>query len=237
MRMISVVGPNSNSGAAPVLKHTNHRPLCAACPCTARRQLHVHSARVSWRRQCFRSSVHASFDSEETRHQYEKLLQKARHWTLDAPEGQLLGRAGRRSILEDGERALLTCISMHSEALSPRILLMTNLILQNRGREREVPLMAIEALRKTRLQKCRDGCVVEDVDSSIHVVELGLRALKKAGREHSMRHFVEDAIAAMPALRGQFDHVAAIRFRVDMHASQTSSRPNFPDFLTSEDEV
>ena len=67
-------------------------------------------------------------------------------------------------------------------------------------------------------------------------VQLGLRALKKAGREHSMRHFVEDAIAAMPALRGQFDHIAAIRFRVDMHATQTPSRPHFPDFLTSEDE-
>ena len=46
-----------------------------------------------------------------------------------------------------------------------------------RGREREVPLMAIEALRKTRLQKCRDVCVAEDVDSSIHVVEVRVKPM------------------------------------------------------------
>lgn len=102
-------------------------------------------------------------------------------------------------MLEDGERALSTCIGMRPEALSPRVLLMTNLILQNRwkpcsvrvvlkpppqpdwvtfrtrrGREREVPLLAIQTLKKTRLQKCLVGCSVEDVDSSVHVVEVNI---------------------------------------------------------------
>lgn len=166
---------------------------------------------------------------------YADLLQKGKHWTLDAPEGQLLGRAGRRCILEDGERALLTCTSIRPEALSPRILLMTNLVLQNRGREREVPVLAIQTLKKTRLQKCILGCAAEDRASSVHVVELGLRALKKAGREHSMRHFVQDAIAAMPSLAVEFADIASHRFHVDLHSSVKPSRKQFPDFLTSED--
>ena len=41
-----------------------------------------------------------------------------------------------------------------------------------RGREREVPLLAIQTLKKTRLQKCLIGCSVEDIDSCVHVVEV-----------------------------------------------------------------
>ena len=32
--------------------------------------------------------------------------------------------------------------------------------------------MAIQTLKKTRLQKCLVGCSVEDIDSSVHVVEV-----------------------------------------------------------------
>ena len=35
-------------------------------------------------------------------------------------------------MLEDGERALQLCMALRPEALSPRVLLMTNLIIQNR---------------------------------------------------------------------------------------------------------
>lgn len=35
-------------------------------------------------------------------------------------------------MLEDGERALQLCMSLRPEALSPRVLMMTNLIMQNR---------------------------------------------------------------------------------------------------------
>lgn len=173
--------------------------------------------------------------TQASQQKYDALLQKGKHWTFDAPEGQLLGRAGRRCVLEDGERALSTCISMRPEALSPRVLLMTNLILQNRGREREVPLLAIQTLKKTRLQKCLDGCSIGDVDSSVHVVELGLRALKKAGREHSMRRFVQDAVGAMPALASEFKSVARNRFHVDLDVAIQPSQKHFQDFLTSED--
>lgn len=34
--------------------------------------------------------------------------------------------------------------------------------------------MAIQTLKKTRLQKCLVGCSVEDVDSSVHVVEVNI---------------------------------------------------------------
>lgn len=183
--------------------------------------------------------------------------------------------------------------------------------------------MAIQTLKKTRLQKCSQGCAAEDVASSVHVIEvgwahnvstftfvltevlpivahisahdpssvafkqhreevtlgasrfklqvqsigiclycsilvilgttysqdcvapfsqflfgmqLGLRALKKAGREHSMRRFVQDAAAAMPTLAADFEHIALCRFHVDLDTVvRPSHRKNFPDFLTSED--
>lgn len=34
--------------------------------------------------------------------------------------------------------------------------------------------MAIQTLKKTRLQKCLIGCSIEDIDSSVHVVEVNL---------------------------------------------------------------
>lgn len=66
-------------------------------------------------------------------------------------------------------------------------------------------------------------------------MQLGLRALKKAGREHSMRRFVQDAAAAMPALASDFESVASRRFHVDLDPSIRPSCRHFPDFLTSED--
>lgn len=126
--------------------------------------------------------------------------------------------------------------------------------------------MAIQTLKKTRLQKCLVGCSAEDIDSSVHVVEvnatsksmllpvyicstavyciplskcsclqLGLRALKKAGREQSMRRFVQDAMLAMPVLASEFKAVAQNRFHIDLEVSVLPSRKPFYDFLTSED--
>lgn len=66
-------------------------------------------------------------------------------------------------------------------------------------------------------------------------MQLGLRALKKAGREHSMRRFVQDAAVAMPALASDFKAVARNRFRVDLEVSVQPPRRSFYDFLTSED--
>ena len=66
-------------------------------------------------------------------------------------------------------------------------------------------------------------------------MQLGLRALKKAGREQSMRRFVQDAAAAMPALASQFKAVALTRFHVDPDMSVQPAQRQFYDFLTSED--
>ena len=66
-------------------------------------------------------------------------------------------------------------------------------------------------------------------------MQLGLRALKKAGREHSMKHFVQDAAAAMPALAAEFESIASRRFHIDLNASVRPSCRQFQDFLTSED--
>lgn len=66
-------------------------------------------------------------------------------------------------------------------------------------------------------------------------MQLGLRALKKAGREQSMRRFVQDAMLAMPALASDFKAVARSRFHVELESAVLPSRRPFYDFLTSED--
>ena len=66
-------------------------------------------------------------------------------------------------------------------------------------------------------------------------MQLGLRALKKAGREQSMRRFVQDAMLAMPALASDFKAVAQNRFHINLELSVQPSRKPFYDFLTSED--
>lgn len=79
---------------------------------------------------------------------YEALLEKGRERTMDAPRGQLLGRAGRRCTLEDGERYLLRAARERPRDLRARLLLLRNLMRQAMGREREVPGLALEALRQ-----------------------------------------------------------------------------------------
>lgn len=73
-------------------------------------------------------------------------------------------------------------------------------------------------------------------ESSACFVQLGLRALKKAGREHSMRRFVADAAAAMPALDRDFEQVAAARFHMDLRTQSAAPHSRFADFLTSEED-
>lgn len=80
--------------------------------------------------------------------EYEALLEKGRAFTLDAPPGQLLGRAGRRCTLEDGERILARAARAKPGDLRARVLLLRNLMCQAMGREREVPGLALEALRE-----------------------------------------------------------------------------------------
>eukprot|EP00882_Tetradesmus_deserticola_P004070 GHRQ01004300.1.p1 GENE.GHRQ01004300.1~~GHRQ01004300.1.p1 ORF type:complete len:194 (+),score=46.13 GHRQ01004300.1:730-1311(+) len=79
---------------------------------------------------------------------YETMLRRAEQCTFKAPQSQVLGRAGRRSTLEDGERALDWCIEERPDDLQTRVLQLRNLMMQGMGREREVPHRAITALRE-----------------------------------------------------------------------------------------
>ena len=68
-------------------------------------------------------------------------------------------------------------------------------------------------------------------------VQLGLQSLKKAGREHSMRHFVEDAALILPTLSHQFHQVAVRKFHVRFDSGMAESQRQFKDFLTTEDSM
>jgi hypothetical protein len=67
---------------------------------------------------------------------------------MDHPDGQLQGRAGRRCTLEDGERYLSRACAARPSDLRAHLLLLRNLMRQAMGREREVPGLALQALRQ-----------------------------------------------------------------------------------------
>lgn len=68
-------------------------------------------------------------------------------------------------------------------------------------------------------------------------MQLGLQSLKKAGREHSMRHFVEDAALVLPSLSQQFYRIAIRKFHVHFGQASVDSAKQFSDFLTTEDSM
>jgi hypothetical protein len=94
---------------------------------------------------------------------YEALLEKGRADTLEAPAGQLHGRAGRRCTLEDGERILLRAVAARPTDLRARVLLLRNLMRQAMGREREVPGLALQALREA---VAADGNAADDANAN-----------------------------------------------------------------------
>ncbi|CAL8471504.1 g11046 [Coccomyxa elongata] len=131
---------------------------------------------------------------------FRQLLQKAKDYTLRHPEGQLHGRRGRRCVLEDGERLLLLCLDIRPSCIEARNVLMQNLILQNRGRELEVPRLAVDTLKHTALRGCKQSS--NHAYEAMNVVKLGLVALKKAERHSSsFQNYLEDVFNFVPDLR------------------------------------
>ncbi|KAK9829146.1 hypothetical protein WJX72_004155 [[Myrmecia] bisecta] len=124
--------------------------------------------------------------------------QKAQHCTFEHPTGQLHGRAGRRCVLEDGERMLRRCIAAAPSAVAPRLLLMHNLTKQNRGREAEVPPLAMQTFYVTELSRCTAGTPA--AVQALEALQLSLDALRSLGRAASVARFLTDAAEALPAL-------------------------------------
>jgi hypothetical protein len=161
---------------------------------------------------------------------YEALLEKGRTDTLEAPAGQLHGRAGRRCTLEDGERILLRAVSARPTDLRARVLLLRNLMRQAMGREREVPGLALQALREavaadgngaaaddTNLQACSSD-LLED-PSCMPALQLVLLALKALHAQQPPKEVLEAAAkaaaAAAPPNDGGDDNSSAATTLVD----------------------
>ena len=147
---------------------------------------------------------------------YRDTLSKARECIFCAPQGQLLGRAGRRCTLEDGERhALRAVASRPARAAEARLLLAQSLVAQARGREIEVPRMVVVALSMTDV----DSLSVEIATGLVEAagvafekgagattgfasVELFVRAVSEAAPaadDGGLREAVEAAAAAVAA--------------------------------------
>lgn len=126
------------------------------------------------------------------------MLEKGMHCTYHHPHGQLHGRAGRRCVLEDGERFLLRCISLKPAAVQPRLVLMDNLLLQNRGREKEVPELVMGTLQHTRLR--HSSLHSPFAQQAIKAIECGISALKASGKEYKAHDFLEHVVRVVPDL-------------------------------------
>eukprot|EP01026_Neomeris_dumetosa_P071924 TRINITY_DN7296_c0_g1_i1.p2 TRINITY_DN7296_c0_g1~~TRINITY_DN7296_c0_g1_i1.p2 ORF type:complete len:171 (-),score=9.51 TRINITY_DN7296_c0_g1_i1:195-707(-) len=119
---------------------------------------------------------------------FEVLLQKAHKMTYEHPEGQLQGRAGRRSILEDGERILIQCLQIQPQSWKARYMLLVNLEFQNRGRENEIPDLFLDGLTHTKFQDTIVGN--EDLEDFWKSLQLSQRIMNLEGFSKEKRHIV-----------------------------------------------
>jgi len=156
------------------------------------------------------SNSNSSSSSSISDAEYEALLEKGRANTLDHPSGQLLGRAGRRCALEDGERFLERAVRARPSDLRARVLLLRNLMRQATGREAEVPGLALQALRdvasaggddpaSTAASAALEACSTNLIESPecVPALQLALLALKALHAQRPPPQLLEeDANAA-----------------------------------------
>eukprot|EP00803_Ostreobium_quekettii_P006245 evm.model.scf_131.3 EVM.evm.TU.scf_131.3 scf_131:17231-19237(-) len=135
----------------------------------------------------------------KTRDSYEELLEKAREKTATPPPGQLHGRAGRRSALEDGERMLGRCIKLCPTDWRPHFLLMHNLMEQGRGREVEVPVLAMRAIELCGASI--DVDVPGTVEEVKEIVQCSVAVLQENGCESDVQRFVQALCTRAPHWR------------------------------------
>ncbi|CAL5224124.1 g6756 [Coccomyxa viridis] len=139
-------------------------------------------------------------------HRYRLLLERARECTFRHPEGQLHGRQGRRSVLEDGERMLHRCLDQRPDCVEARMLLIENVMAQGRGREAEVPHMVVDALRRTELRSCRRTS--RHAQKALGMIRMGFAALTKVYRESGSARFTADVLRLVPDLEGSVYEMA-----------------------------
>ena len=150
---------------------------------------------------------------------YRDALSRARECIFSAPEGQLLGRAGRRSSLEDGERnALRAVASRPSRAAEARLLLAQSLVAQARGREIEVPKMVVEALRVTEAGSLSAEVAAGLVEAAGVAFENGAGATTGFASVELFVRAVSEAAAASPCA------AAGVRDAVEAAAAAVAAR-------------
>eukprot|EP00884_Botryococcus_braunii_P016547 jgi/Botrbrau1/3576/Bobra.0078s0031.1 len=136
------------------------------------------------------------------------LLEKAYKKTFEHEPGQLYGRAGRRCTLEDGERILDRCISLYPESLEARLMMAHNLTRQNRGREQEVPDVALQALTLAHKQSIGEAGS-KDAEAALELIKLAIEAYRKGNKDaETMGAFVHDAKLLVPELSRDIDALA-----------------------------
>ena len=131
---------------------------------------------------------------------YLEALSKARECIFSAPPGQLLGRAGRRCTLEDGERHALRAVAARpGRAAEASLLLARSLVAQGRGREIEVPRMVVEALKATDADCLSAEIAVALIDAAGVAFEKGAGATTGFA---SVELFVKAVSEAVPPAAG-----------------------------------
>lgn len=149
---------------------------------------------------------------------YLEALSKARDCIFSAPQGQLLGRAGRRCTLEDGERHALRAVTARpARAAEARLLVARSLVAQSRGREIEVPSLVVEALRATEA-----GFLSKD--DAVALVEAAGVAFERGAGATTGFSSVELFVEAVSEAAAAAAHAGAVREAVQAAAAAVAAR-------------
>ncbi|KAI8467517.1 MAG: hypothetical protein J3K34DRAFT_523678 [Monoraphidium minutum] len=150
---------------------------------------------------------------------YRDLLQRAEEATFTVPAGDAQDAIGdeRRAALQEGERLLARAVELRPREALPRIMLLRNLMIQDQGREVEVPGMALDALRE--LAGGGDGggaggdlTFTPAFVPAMQAMLLALKALYKLDQESLAPELAAAAGRLAPSMARDFESLAA---RVD----------------------
>lgn len=139
---------------------------------------------------------------------YRELLQLAEASTFQAPPEDDDDSDDRLAALQDGERLLFRAMRARPHDMQPRVMLLRNLMLQDGGREADVPALALRAL--TRLAESEGDDIVfgPAFVPAMQLVLLSLKSHWKLNQQSEIPTFLAAAAALVPTMQRDFEQLA-----------------------------
>ncbi|GBF98488.1 hypothetical protein Rsub_11698 [Raphidocelis subcapitata] len=140
---------------------------------------------------------------------YRELLQRAEAGTFAPPESEEREAASRRAGLQDAERLLRRAAALRPHDMGPRVLLARNLMIQDGGREADVPAVALDALRALAASDAGADPFSPAFVPAMQLMLLALKALWACDAPGEVPALLAAAARHAPALAPDFESLAA----------------------------